>query len=145
MTENAMTALYTERAQLVAALSKCFPASLEADPAEPDWPVCLIDLPSGQVSWHIASGDLHLFDHLPRNAGRAWDGHDTPTKYARLNALHQPTQLSHFARVMASEHPETARALIAQEMDAQEARARFDRHRQQMDARFDNWMNGGRR
>lgn len=82
-----LTVAYTERAHLIAALSKLFPASLETDPAEPDWPVCIIDLPTGQASWHISPTDLHLFIHLPRDAGRVWDGHDTPEKYARLDAL----------------------------------------------------------
>lgn len=87
----ALNAVYTERAHLTAALSKLFPASLEEDPNEPDWPVCLIDLPTGQVSWHVGPHDLHLFSHLPRNAGRTWDGHTTPEKYQRLDQL-QPTR-----------------------------------------------------
>ncbi|GGR31318.1 WDGH domain-containing protein [Deinococcus ruber] len=89
-----LDAVYRERAHLTAALSKLFPASLEDHiPAEgeewdPDWTtVLIVDLPTGQVSWHIASWDLELFAHLPRNAGRVWDGHTTPEKYARLDAL----------------------------------------------------------
>lgn len=82
--------LYRERAQLVAALSKVFPASVDRDPAEPEWFVVFIDLPTGQVSWHIAPADLPLFDHLPRYTGRVWDGHTTPEKYERLNALVYP-------------------------------------------------------
>lgn len=84
-------AVYTERAQLVAALSKLFPASLEEHDGA-DWDdewrtVCFIDLPTGQVSWHIAKADLGYFAHLQKGAGRIWDGHDTPEKYKRLNAL----------------------------------------------------------
>lgn len=82
-----LTAVYTERAHLVAALSKLFPASIEDDPREPDWAVCLIDLPTGQVSWHIAHVNLYLFSHLPRHAGRVWDGHTDYDKYRRLDAL----------------------------------------------------------
>lgn len=86
-----LNAVYTERAHLVAALSKLFPASVEDHVGEEwddDWRnVVFIDLPTGQVSWHISTSDLHLFSHLPRHAGRTWDGHDTPTKYARLDAL----------------------------------------------------------
>jgi hypothetical protein len=41
------------------------------DPAEPQWPVIYIELPTGQVSWHI-----------PAYAGE-WDGHTTPLKYER--------------------------------------------------------------
>ncbi len=84
-------AVYTERARLVAALSKVFPASLEdhqGDDWDDDWrTVCFVDLPTGQVSWHVASWDLHLFAHLPRNTGRRWDGHTTEEKYRRLAAL----------------------------------------------------------
>lgn len=80
--------LYHERAQLVAALSKLFPASIEDDPSDPEWPVAYIDLPTGQVSWHIAPDDMYLFSHLPQSQGlRVWDEHDTPEKYRRLNAL----------------------------------------------------------
>lgn len=81
--------LYTERAALVAALSKLFSASLETDPAQPNWPVCIIDLPTGQVSWHVAPQDLPLFEHLPTGQ-REWDGHSTSEKYARLAALPMP-------------------------------------------------------
>lgn len=86
---------YTERAHLVAALSKLFPASIEQHLPihdETDWDmdwlnVVIVDLPTGQASWHVSLTDLHLYDHLPRNAGRTWDGHTTPEKYARLAAL----------------------------------------------------------
>lgn len=51
-----------------------YPAGIRLDPTEPDWPVAYIDLPTGQVSWH-----------LPAYPG-TWDGHDTPTKLARCRA-----------------------------------------------------------
>ena len=84
-------AVYTERAHLVAALTKLFPSSIEEHEGE-DWDdawrnVCFIDLPTGQVSWHIALKDLHLFEHVPRGQGRRWDGHDVDEKYRRLDAL----------------------------------------------------------
>lgn len=44
------------------------------DPTEPEWPVAYIELPTGQVSWHLPQHPI------------AWDGHDTPTKYARCRA-----------------------------------------------------------
>lgn len=81
--------VYTERAALIAALSKLFPASLETDPAQPDWPVCIIDLPTGQVSWHVSPDDLQMFEHLPTGQ-REWDGHSTEEKYRRLAALPTP-------------------------------------------------------
>ena len=43
------------------------------DPKEPEWPVVFIELPTGQVSWHV-----------PQHAA-AWDGHDTGEKYRRVD------------------------------------------------------------
>jgi len=45
-----------------------------------------IDLPTGQVSWHIHAREIPLFSHLPLYEG-SWDGHTTDEKYARLAAL----------------------------------------------------------
>lgn len=51
---------------------------------EDDWRnVVFIDLPTGQVSWHIHDSELHLFRFLKRSAA-PWDGHDTEEKYRRL-------------------------------------------------------------
>lgn len=51
-----------------------------------DWHGCVyIDLPTGQVSWHFHDSQAYLFDGLPAYAG-AWDGHDTPEKYRRVEA-----------------------------------------------------------
>lgn len=87
---------YAERNHLVAALSKLYPASLERHPEEDktwedDWRwVVFVDLPTGQASWHIHDSELPQFAHLPRHAGRRWDGHTTTEKYARLAALTTP-------------------------------------------------------
>lgn len=105
---------YAERDQLVCALSKLFPASLERHPDSDitwanDWRwVVFIDIPVTeptvygdarnvlgpcyettvkQVSWHIHDSELGNFDHLLRLTGKVWDGHTTPEKYARLAAL----------------------------------------------------------
>ncbi len=91
----AMDVAYSERNQLVGALSKLFPASLERHPIDEEWEddwrwIVFIDLPAGQVSWHIHDDELDLFDHLPRSAGRLWDGHGTEEKYSRLAALTPP-------------------------------------------------------
>lgn len=48
-----------------------YPAGFRLDPNEPDWPVAMIQLPVGQVSWHLPA--------FPN----PWDGHDTPTKLGR--------------------------------------------------------------
>lgn len=50
-------------------------AGVRIDPAEPAWPVVFIELPTGQVSWH-----------LPQH-GQTWDGHTTAEKYERVHAL----------------------------------------------------------
>lgn len=69
-----------------------------ASDAEPGWTyVVYIDLPSGQVSWHLPDNILPLFAELPRyEAGQTppceWDGHDTETKYRRVCEYALPTK-----------------------------------------------------
>lgn len=81
---------YLERNRVVAALSKCFPAGVGRTAIEgwsDDWHGCVyLDLPTGQVSWHFHDSHAQLFAHLPPYRG-TWDGHETPEKYARLEAL----------------------------------------------------------
>ena len=67
---------YDERYVLVidalgAALSSGYKAGFRIDPTEPEWPVAYIELPTGQVSWHLPQHPV------------AWDGHDTAEKYRR--------------------------------------------------------------
>lgn len=51
---------------------------------EDDWRnIVFIDLPSGQVSWHIHDSDLPMFEFLPAYEGE-WDGHTTEAKYQRV-------------------------------------------------------------
>ncbi len=81
---------YRERNNLVAALAKLYPASIEKDSAATsmEWVnVVIIDFPTGQVSWHIHQSDLEQFSFLPTGAGRKWDGHTTEEKYRRIAAL----------------------------------------------------------
>ena len=85
-------AAYHERNQVVAALAKAFPSGVaQHDPNDEKWDadrrtIVLIDLPTGQVSWHFHDSERHLLDGLETYPGK-WDGHDTPEKYRRLNAL----------------------------------------------------------
>ena len=74
---------YSERNQLVAALSKLFPSHLWNEGWR--WIVC-IELPAGQASWHIHDGEIGLFEHLSERPNN-WDGHTTEEKYERLNKL----------------------------------------------------------
>jgi hypothetical protein len=84
--ETAKNEAYHERNQVVAALTKLYPAGIKVDPRDEEWPVVLIDLPTGQVSWHFHASELDLVAHLGAYPGE-WDGHDTGQKYARLASL----------------------------------------------------------
>lgn len=77
-------------AQFAAALAqRCgFPVGTGIDADEPDWPVVYIDLPTGQVSWHIPKGEL-VAGLGPYE--REWDGHDGPKKERRIRAFLEQT------------------------------------------------------
>jgi hypothetical protein len=60
---------------LSVAADEGYQAGIRIDPSQPEWPVVYIALPQGQISWHMPQ--------FPD----AWDGHDTPTKYARVRAF----------------------------------------------------------
>ena len=83
--------VYGERDQLVAALSKVFPAHISRHQGEGEWDeewmnVVCVHLPTGQVAWHIRDAELPWFNHLERLPGH-YDGHTTEEKYARLALL----------------------------------------------------------
>ncbi len=62
--------------QLLAAATEAgMHAGVRIDPAEPEWPVIFVELPTGQVTWHVPQHSL------------PWDGHDTPEKYRRCAAF----------------------------------------------------------
>ena len=78
---------YFDRNQAVMALArlamqKGYRVGLRIDPDEPDWPVLMIDLPTGQVGWHLPKaeiiGDWPVFD-------REWDGHSLEDKRKRID------------------------------------------------------------
>ena len=46
-----------------------------------EWPILYIDLPTGQVSWHLPSQEL--VKNFPDYMGE-WDGHDVVEKHIRL-------------------------------------------------------------
>lgn len=87
--EGGIDAVYAERNRLVAALAHLFAnaAWRGLDPSAPDFTIVYIDLPSGQVSWHIPDAEMVAFPPLPLRDPTGWDGHDTDTKYERLAAL----------------------------------------------------------
>ncbi|MFE4420442.1 hypothetical protein [Streptomyces sp. NPDC056817] len=79
--------VYRERAHLVAHLAAIYPSTIGYhDPDEPDWAVVIVDLPTGQASWHVAPDDMDLFEGVARSEINTWDGHTTEEKYARLDA-----------------------------------------------------------
>jgi hypothetical protein len=91
---NPCDAVYRERDQLVAALSKHYQAHLSrhlGDSWEDDWRnIVCIHLPEGQATWHIHDSELPLFRHL-RTQPDHWDGHTPEEKYRRLNAVEAPS------------------------------------------------------
>lgn len=83
---------YTERNKLVAVLTSLpsVNAWLADHPADDttwsdDWrTIVFLELPGvGQVTWHLHDSHVPMFAHLERRANK-WDGHDTPTKWARV-------------------------------------------------------------
>ncbi len=100
VTRAQLDAVYNERNRCVAAL--CSMAQRlswstwlgKHEPADdPTWDkewlnVVYINLPTGQVSWHIHDRDLPLFAHVGgANKPGVWDGHTTDQKYKRLAAI----------------------------------------------------------
>lgn len=87
---------YLERNSCVAALAKLavamgWKAGLGKHTGEGPWDsewtnIVYINLPSGQVSWHIHDREMVLFNWLAPYLGK-WDGHGTREKYERLAAL----------------------------------------------------------
>jgi hypothetical protein len=85
---------YRERARLIALLAALYQSEIAySDPDEPDYPVIIIETPSGQLSWHLAEQDLELFPHVVKHERGCegvelrWDGHSTEQKYLRLSSL----------------------------------------------------------
>lgn len=77
---------YFDRNQAVMALAKLaiqqgYKAGILTDPNEPDWPVLMIDLPTGQVGWHLPK---HEITGNWLNYDRDWDGHNLEQKRERM-------------------------------------------------------------
>jgi hypothetical protein len=54
---------------------------------DPEWRnIVFVQLPTGQLSWHVHASELRLFDgiQLRLDGGHAWDGHTTEEKYQRM-------------------------------------------------------------
>ena len=79
LVQDRLQKAYTERmiaVKLLCLYCKC-PYGIGKDTNESwddEWRnVIYIDLPCGQVSWHVAPNDLHLFKDFPEYVG-VWDG-----------------------------------------------------------------------
>ena len=89
-----MDELYSERAQCVAAFLRAarafgHEAWWATDPEAPGFPLVFVELGEGQVSWHFAQSDFDTLIaplYLEKRDVSGWDGHDSTTKYQRLNA-----------------------------------------------------------
>lgn len=87
---------YRERDQCVAQIAAMavklgYPAWIsQHDAADESWDpawrsIVFVELPTGQVSWHIHVSELHLFSFIAcSQPSREWDGHSTEEKYERL-------------------------------------------------------------
>lgn len=83
---NSRDDAYFDRNQAVMALAKLamqqgYKTGIRIDPQEPDWPVLMIDLPSGQVGWHLPKDEL---TGTWPEYDQAWDGHNLDEKRQRL-------------------------------------------------------------
>lgn len=62
---------------------------------DPDWDpkwmwIVFIEIPRGQLSWHIHESERSLFDFLPILQDEPWDGHTMDQKYGRI--IHWPAR-----------------------------------------------------
>ena len=90
MIEEQRDRAYLERNALFLALCSTGGKSWVApDPSEPDWMVVFLQLPAGQVSFHIHAREFPDFMRCPfvQASGDPWDGHETPEKWRRVLAL----------------------------------------------------------
>lgn len=83
---------YAERNRLVALVARLarelkmsvgLRAASDAKPGDAFQRVALVELPTGQCSWHFPEREAAWFDGLGE-AAAPWDGHDTAVKHARI-------------------------------------------------------------
>jgi hypothetical protein len=89
---------YAERSKVLAAFAHLLSRNVfrditvgitQHDPNDKDWEdnwrtILVIELPTGQVTWHFPDSEKHLLDGLPEIKDYKWDGHSTEEKYKRL-------------------------------------------------------------
>ncbi|WP_433067539.1 hypothetical protein [Dactylosporangium sp. CS-033363] len=64
------------------------PCGVSYDPDQPECPVVMIELPTGQVGWHV-----------PQH-GTAYDGHTTGQKFARLDQYHAAVSTGRYGNLV---------------------------------------------
>ncbi|MBB4594512.1 hypothetical protein [Xanthomonas cannabis] len=76
-----------ERNKVIALLARLFPAGISQTRVQDNngraQNCVLIDLPTGQISWHFGEEDADYFQGLPAYLGH-YDGHSQEEKYKRL-------------------------------------------------------------
>ncbi len=77
---------YFDRNQAVMAMARMalqlgYRVGLKQDPEEPDWPVLMIDLPTGQVGYHLPGKEV--VGNWPEYKDE-WDGHSLAEKRERI-------------------------------------------------------------
>lgn len=85
---------YWERGQLVAMLTRFYPAHIVNATGKDDWPTIVIDTPQGQLSWHVPKEELSYYVKLPVQQESDWDGHTTEEKYERLWKVGRPQKVT---------------------------------------------------
>ena len=82
--------IYSDRDKLLSQLARMafeqgYTVGLGIDESVPDiWQhVIFIELPTGQVSWHLLEDELEWFTFLP-DYNDVWDGHSKIEKYNRI-------------------------------------------------------------
>ncbi len=88
ITQDMLNEVYADRnrlAQLASHLAARlgYATGFDVTPQDPEWPVLYIDLPTGQVSWHIPRAQV--WPHYTYQG--TWDGHDNTVKANRILAL----------------------------------------------------------
>lgn len=132
---------YQERDKLVAALARVAKALglfvwrgyHAGENWDSDWRnIIFIELPTGQVSWHIHDSELPMFADVPEGGALCiWDEHTTPQKYERLLAW-RPTDT-------AGARPAEREAVVRLAMDEAE-RSRRTAGRYQSGEMREHWI-----
>ena len=67
--------------QILAVMARHLRYNIGVKNRKDEWPILYVDLPTGQVSWHIPKEEIVAY--FPDYPGE-WDGHDVTEKRDRL-------------------------------------------------------------